>query len=401
MRAYLDHAASTPILDCARAAMMKALDHTGNAASLHSAGRVSRRVLEESRELVAERLGVEASEIVFTSGGTEADNLAVKGLWWSRTRQDPQRNRVLVSRVEHHAVMDAVLWLAEHGAEVAWIEVDDAGVVDLEQITDELETRSAEIALVAVMAANNEVGTVQPLSAVAQACETAGVPLHVDAVQAVGAIPIDVRMSTTMAISAHKLGGPIGVGALVVRRGTDLVALTHGGGQEGGVRSGSVQVPAIAGFAAAVDSAVSGLPEQERWMAQLRDRLIAGVLREIPGAQVNGAGRTEDRLPGIAHMSFPGCEGDALLMLLDAAGVDVSIGSACTAGVPQPSHVLLAMGMDPALARSSLRFSLGTTSTEADVEHLLRVLPAAHSRAQRAGRARNVARPNASLEVAR
>jgi cysteine desulfurase len=239
------------------------------------------------------------------------------------------------------------------------------------------------------MWANNEVGTVQPIAEVAAACAEAGVPLHVDAVQALGSIPVDAALPTTMAVSAHKLGGPMGVGALIARRGLELVPLTHGGGQERQVRSGTVDVPGAVGFAAALSEVVADMPQRASRLAALRDRLVAGVQELAPDTRLNGSrGGSDHRLPGNAHFSFPGCEGDALLMLLDAAGVDVSTGSACTAGVPEPSHVLLAMGLDPVLARSSLRLSLGHTSTEDDIDALLGALPSALERARRAGQVR-------------
>lgn len=388
MRTYLDHAATTPLLDCAREALVGALSLTGNANSLHTSGRAARRLVEESRERLAARLGVAPSEVVFTAGGTEADNLAVKGLWWARTAEDPRRRRVLASRVEHHAVLDPVAWLGEHeAAEVVWLDVDRDGRVDLDQVADALA--GAPVALATVMWANNEVGTVQPIAELARLCDEHDVPLHVDAVQAVGSIPVDAGLPACLAISAHKLGGPMGVGALVARRGLSLAPLTHGGGQERQIRSGTLAVPAIAGFAAAVDHVAADLPGRADRVARLRDSLVAGVLALVPDAVVNGrVGGLADRLPGNAHLSFPGCDGDALLMLLDAAGVDVSTGSACSAGVPEPSHVLLAMGVDPGLARSSLRFTLGHSTTDADVPALLTALPGAVDRARRAGQVR-------------
>ena len=390
MRTYLDHAATTPLLDSARAAMLDALGATGNASSLHTAGRAARRRLEESRELVAAALAVAPSEVVFTSGGTEADNQAVKGLWWARSDADPRRRRVLASPVEHHAVLDPVHWLGEHeGAEVVWLDVDELGRVDIARVEAEIGRDPQAVALVTVMWANNEVGTVQPIPAIGTITEEWGIPLHVDAVQAVGSIPLDATLPTTMAVSAHKLGGPMGVGALVARRGVHLVPLTHGGGQERQIRSGTVDVAGVAGFAAAVAEVVADLPQVSARVARLRDQLAAGVLELAPDAVLNGdLGGLDRRLPGNAHFSFPGCEGDALLMVLDAAGVEVSTGSACTAGVPEPCHVLLAMGLDPVLARSSLRLTLGHSSTPADVDALLAALPAALDRARRAGQVR-------------
>lgn len=398
MPTYLDHAATTPMLQCAREAMVDAMGATGNASSLHAAGRAARRRVEESREVLSSRLGVRPGEVIFTAGGTEADNLAVKGLWWARNDEDPRRRRVLAAKVEHHAVLDPVHWLGSHeGAEVVWLDVDTEGRVDPELVRRELGREPDATALVAVMWANNEVGTVQPIAEIAALCREADVPLHVDAVQAVGSIPVDVTLPDSLAISAHKLGGPMGTGALIARRRLALTPLTHGGGQERQVRSGTRDVASLVGFAAAVDHVVEDLADESQRITELRDRLCAGVLALAPDAIVNGArGGADRRLPGNAHISFPGCESDALLMLLDAVGVEVSTGSACTAGVPEPSHVLLAMGMDPVRARSSLRFSLGHTSTDADVEALLAALPTVLDRARRAGQVRSGPRMGAA-----
>lgn len=383
--AYLDHAATTPMLPEAIAAVTAQLGRAGNASSLHAAGRRARRVVEESREVVAETLGVAPIEVVFTSGGTEADNLAVKGLYAARRAKDAGRRRILASAVEHHAVMDPVQWLAdEQGALVTWLPVDRYGRLELAALDDALAAYADEVALVTVMSANNEVGTVQPLAEVSARCLEHGLPFHTDAVQSVGHVQVDATLASTLALSAHKLGGPLGVGALVARRGTTLVPQLHGGGQEATHRSGTVDVPGVAGLAAAL--AAGTLQQDAGRLSALRARLVAGVRDLVPDAVVNGD--PVAHLPGIAHVSFPGCEGDALLLLLDAQGVECSTGSACASGVPQPSHVLLAMGVDPLQAKSSLRFSLGHTSTDGDVDTLLEVLPAAVARARRAGHTR-------------
>jgi cysteine desulfurase len=346
-------------------------------------------VVEQSREAIAAAVGVSPLEVVFTATGTEADNLAVKGLWWARRTLDPRRRRILVSRVEHHAVLAPVAWLAEHeAAEVDWLEVDAQGRVDPAAVEASLRAGPDDVALVAVMWANNEVGTVQQIGPIAEACRAARVPLHVDAVGALGAVPVDAAGLSTMALSAHKVGGPLGAGALVVRQGPDPVPVIHGGGQERRMRSGTLDVPAIAGFAAAAVQAVADLPASSRRVAHLRDSLVAAVRSAAPDAVLNGATAGPGRLPGNAHLTFPGCEGEALLMLLDAAGVEVSTGSACASGVAEPSHVLIAMGVAPALARCSLRMSLGLASTPGDVEALVAALPPALERARRAGRLR-------------
>ena len=381
---YLDHAATTPMVPAAVEAMTAHLADVGNASSLHASGRRARRVVEESRETIAQALGCRPGEVVFTSGGTEADNLAVKGLYWSRRADDPARRRILASSVEHHAVLDPLHWLAEHeDADLELLPVDDLGRLDTDALAATIARDPATVALVSVMWANNEVGTIQPIAEVVALAAAHGIPVHSDAVQALGAVPVDFAASgvDAMSISGHKVGGPLGVGALVVRREVELTALVHGGGQERDVRSGTLDVPAVAGFAAAVEVAVKEQADNAARLTNLRHRLIDAVRRAVPDAVLNGA---DDRLPGNAHFSFPGCEGDSLLMLLDARGIECSTGSACSAGVPQPSHVLLAMGRDPDVARSSLRFSLGHTSTEADVDAVAEALGPCVERARAA-----------------
>jgi len=387
-RAYVDHAATTPMLPAARVAWLEQSEQVGNPSSLHTSGRAARRVVEESRERIAAALRTRPSAVVFTAGGTEADNLAVKGLFWSR-RAAVGANVVLASAIEHHAVLDPVEWLAQtQGADVQWLPVDDRGRVHVDSLVPYLE-HGAEVALCTVMWANNEVGTVQPVHELADACRAAGVPFHTDAVQALGHLDVDLGelAADAVTISSHKIGGPFGVGALVVDPRTALTPVLHGGGQEREVRSGTLDAAGIAAFAVAVEYAVAGQAERSARLAVLRDELIAGIREALPDAVVNGdvsAGPTH-RLPGNVHASFPGCEGDLLLMLLDAAGVDCSTGSACTAGIPEASHVLLAMGVADDLARASLRFSFGETSSQSDVDAVLAALPGAVDRARRAG----------------
>jgi cysteine desulfurase len=386
---YLDHAATTPMSPGVVAEMTEALSTVGNASSLHSSGRRARRVAEEARETVAAALGARPSEVVFTAGGTESDNLAVKGIYWARNRAEPARRRILAGAVEHHAVLDAVQWLVDtSGAEVTWLDVDRTGRVRPETLRAAVEAAPDEIALATTMWANNEVGTVNPLPELAGICAEYGIPLHTDAVQAVGAVDIDFGASgaSALTLTGHKLGGPYGVGALLLDRDTACVPLLHGGGQERDVRSGTLDVPAIHAFAVAVREAVGEREQRAARLAGLRDELIAAVLREVPDAVLNGAPpQSGFRLPGNAHFTFPGCAGDSLLMLLDAKGIECSTGSACTAGVAEPSHVLLAMGADPAAARGSLRFSLGHTSTRADVEALAGAIGGVVARARQAG----------------
>lgn len=387
-RVYLDHAATTPVRPDVVDVVAARLRMLGNPSSLHASGREARKSVEESRETVAAVLGARPSEVVFTSGGTEADNLAVKGLFWARRAADPRRSRILASAVEHHAVLDAVQWLVEaEGASVEWLPVDRLGRVDLAALDAALNRDPQTVALVTVMWASNEVGTVQPLAGVVEAARARGVPVHSDAVQAVGQLPVDFAATglDAMTVSGHKVGGPMGVGALVVRREVELVPVLHGGGQEREVRSGTLDVPAIAGFAAAVDAATAARAEEAPRLASLRDALIASVLAAVPDAVLNGDAGADGRLPGNVHLSFPGCEGDSLMLLLDARGIECSTGSACSAGVPEPSHVLLAMGVDPLLARGSLRFSLGHTSTEADVDAVAEAIGPVVERARTAG----------------
>ena len=384
---YLDHAATTPMLPEAVEAMVEEQRRVGNASSLHGAGRASRRVVEESRERIAQALGARPAEVVFTSGGTEADNLAVKGIVRRRREEDSRRVRVLAPAVEHPAVLEPLAWLAEHeGVQVELLEVDEAGRLDVAVLRASVERDPGSVALVSLMWANNEVGTVQPVEEAVAVAAAHGIPVHSDAVQAVGAVPVDVATSGVDAVSvaAHKHGGPYGVGALVVRRGLAPTALLHGGGQERGIRSGTVNRPAIAGFAVAVEHAVKHQAESHERLAALRDDLVARVRAEVPDVRLNG--HPLHRLPGNAHLGFPGCEGDALLMLLDREGIACSTGSACSAGVPQASHVLLAMGRSVEEARSSLRFTLGRTSTAADVDAVVDVIGPAVRRARAAAR---------------
>ncbi|KUJ48665.1 MULTISPECIES: cysteine desulfurase family protein [Micromonospora] len=383
--AYLDHAATTPVLDEALEAYVVAAREVGNASSLHASGRRARRRVEESRERVAAALGARPSEVIFTGGGTESDNLAVKGIFWARRDADSRRRRVVSSAIEHHAVLDAVDWLERHeNAEVGWLPVDEVGRLHPDALRAELAEHGDQVALITAMWANNEVGTVQRIADLAAVAVEYGVPFHTDAIQAVGQVPVDFAASgvAALTVTGHKLGGPVGVGALVLARDVAAVPLLHGGGQERDVRSGTLDAAGIVAFAVAVETAVKGQQEYAARVAALRDDLVQRVRQAVPEVVYNGD--PDDRLPGNAHFSFPGCEGDALLLLLDAQGIYCSTGSACSAGVAQPSHVLLAMGADDDRARSSLRFSLGHTSTSADVDALIAALPGAVERARRA-----------------
>ena len=398
MTAYLDHAATTPMLPEAAAAMTALLNDArlarGNASSLHTSGRRARRLIEEAREDIAAALGARPSEVIFTAGGTESDNLAVKGIYWARRTADPARKRLLVSSVEHHAVLDAAEWLVEHeGAELTLLEVDAFGRVHDDTLRAAIAEDPAGVAMVSVMWANNEVGTVNPISELAKTCAEQGIPFHTDAVQAVGTLAVDFAASkaSALTLTGHKLGGPFGAGVLLLGRDVTCTSVQHGGGQEREVRSGTLDVPAIVALSAAVRAAVDSRAAEAQRVTELRDELVAAVTKIVPGAMLNGDPGQSDvdggpsRLPGNAHFTFPGCAGDSLLMLLDARGIECSTGSACTAGVAQPSHVLLAMDVAPDQARSSLRFSLGHTSTRADVQALAEVIGPVVERARNAG----------------
>ncbi len=383
---YLDHAATTTLRPEAADVWLQVSAEVGNPSSLHAAGRAARRVVEESRERAAAALSIRPSEIVFTAGGTESDNLAVKGFAWARGG----RRAIVCSPIEHHAVLDPVEWLVEQqGFEVRYPAVDALGRVDLQSLEGLLDD---DVALCSVMWANNEIGTVQPIEAIARSCREQAIPFHSDAVQALGMIPMNASLPglTALTLSGHKIGAPVGVGALVIDRDAVVAPLIHGGGQEREIRSGTVDAAGIAAFAVAVECAVAEQAILAARLIDLRAMLIQGVLTTIPGTVLQGDPGigVDERLPGNVAITFDGCEGDALLMLLDAAGIACSTGSACTSGVPEPSHVLLAMGVDAGTARGTLRFSLGRGSTEDDVEALLTALPSVVERARRAGRPR-------------
>lgn len=386
MTVYLDHAATTPILPGALAAFTDALQTVGNPSSIHSAGQRARMLLEDGRAAVARSLDADPVEVVFTSGGTESINLAVKGLFWAR-QQDRPRPRIVVPAGEHHATVDTVEWLERHeGAVVDVVPLDAQGRVD----TAALEARLAsadDVALVTFLWANNEVGTLQPVRRIVETAHAAGVPVHCDAVAAYGQVPVSFRESglDALSVSAHKVGGPVGIGALVLGRRATVEPLIHGGGQQRQVRSGTQDAPAAASFGVAATAAAAVAAAGDDAVRALRDRLVAGVRAAVPSARLMGD--PVDRLPGNAHFTFAGCEGDSLLFLLDAAGVAVSTGSACQAGVPEPSHVLLAMGLSEEDARGALRITLGHTTTDADVDAFLTALPDAVARASAAGMA--------------
>ena len=383
MAVYLDNAATTPMVEPAITALVDAMSHVGNASSLHTFGRDSRRRVEEAREQIASIAGCASSEVIFTGSGTESNNLAIKGLYWKRRSEDANRTVVVVSAIEHHAVLDPSEWLEEHeGAKLILAPVDSNGVIDLGALQKIVDEHGSRIACIAVMHANNEVGTIQPIADVVRIAGE--IPVHCDAVQSFGKIAFNFAVLgvTSATLSAHKIGGPLGVAALILKRGLDITPIMHGGGQERDIRSGTLNAPGIIAFAAAAIFANAHLEANAAKMGSLRTALIEAVMREIPDATVNGA--DADHLPGIANITFPGTESDGLLLLLDAEEIATSTGSACSAGVPRASHVLIAMGLTPRQARSSLRFSLGISNTMADIERLGEVIAAVVARSRAA-----------------
>lgn len=386
MSIYLDHAATTALRGDARDAWLEAAAVVGNASSVHAAGRAARRVWEDARDDVARALGCEPVEVVFTSGGTESVNLALKGLWWARGGE------IVLPDGEHHATLETVEWLAVQGAAVRRVEVDADGAVPVAGFAAALSA-GGPAGLATSLVANNEIGTVNDAAALAAAAADAEVPLHLDAVGAVGHVPVDYASwrgdaagaagLVALSVSGHKVGAPTGTGALVVSRHVEPVALVHGGGQQRGLRSGTPDPAGAAALAVALRASVAEREAEAERLGRLRRRLVDGVRAAVPDAVP--LGHPEHRLPGNAHFLFPGARGETLLFLLDAAGIAASTGSACQAGIAEPSHVVMALGYGEREARSVLRFTLGRTSVDADVDALLAALPDAVARARAAG----------------
>jgi cysteine desulfurase len=365
MSVYLDHAATTPMFDAAIDAMNSALRKLGNPSSLHTEGRSTRKDVEDARESIAKAIGCQASEVIFTGSGTEANNAAIKGLFWHSDKKV-----ILISSIEHHAVLDPAHWLAEHeGAEIIEIPVTASGVIDLDFMKKVVQERANEIALISVMHSNNETGVIQPIADVVKIA--GAIPVHCDAVQSFTKVSLSFKDLGlfAMTISGHKVGGPLGIGALILRRAVEIPPLLHGGGQERDIRSGTLNAPSIVALAAAVKADLYDAKKVE----SLRDSFEAGVLSLRPDAVINGKGAP--RLPGISNITFPGTQSDSLLLLMDSEKVSCSTGAACTAGVHRPSHVLMAMGLTDVVSQSSLRFSFGSTNTTEDVAYALSVLP--------------------------
>ncbi len=386
MVVYLDHAATSPIRPEVLETYTRYLTLVGNPSSVHIAGQTVRRALEEAREEIAKAIKCNRNEVIFTSGGTESDNLAIKGIFWQRHNADAERKVILSAYTEHHAVIDPIEWLEkEQGAEAVWIPVDERGVVDLAWLKNYLAENAPRVALITLMWANNETGVVTPISEITALAAVHGIPVHSDAVAALGHIHVDFAASglAAMSITAHKVGGPVGVGALVVSRQSKLTSLVHGGGQERAMRSGTMNAAGAKAFSHAVSLAVSRIDHHVPELVRLRDRLVAGVHELVADARFSRG--DAPGLPDNAHFTFPGCSGDSLLFLLDRAGICVSNGSACQAGVTAASHVLLTMGRDEAEASGCIRVTLGIDTTDSDVDAFLAALPAAHEGARRAG----------------
>ena len=379
MAIYLDHAATAPINDAAIAALNTQMRKLGNASSVHNPGRAVRKDVEDARHKLSELVTANPSEIIFTGSGTEANNLAIKGFFW----QHPDRNVIVTSAFEHHAILDPVEWLVEHeGAEQVLVPITKAGIIDLDFLKNIIATRGKEIAVISIMHSNNELGSIQPI---AEVVKIAGdIPIHTDAVQSFGKVEFDFQKLgvTAATISAHKVGGPLGIAALILRRGLDLTPILHGGGQEREIRSGTLNAPAIVAFAAASEFAISNREDNFARVRELRDYFIAGLKKAVPDVSINSA--IDPALPGIVNATFPGTESDALLLLLDSEGISASAGSACSAGVPRPSHVLVALGLSESEADASLRISIGTTNTKAEIDQVLSIMPSVVERARNA-----------------
>lgn len=377
MTIYLDHAATAPINGAAIEALNAQMRKVGNASSVHNPGRSIRKDVEDARHALSELVGAAPSEIIFTGSGTEANNLAIKGFFW----QSPERNVIVTSAFEHHAILDPIEWLVEHeSAEQILIPITRAGLIDLDFLKAVVASRAAEIAVISIMHSNNELGAIQPIAEVVNIARE--IPVHTDAVQSFGKVEFnfDSLGVTAATISAHKVGGPLGVAALILKRGLDLTPILHGGGQEREIRSGTLNAPAIVAFTAAAQDAIANREENFRKVRHLRDYFISRLQVILPDVRINSI--SDPALPGILNATFPGTESDALLLLLDTEGISASAGSACSAGVPRPSHVLMALGLSESDADASLRLSIGTTNTEKEIDQVLAILPSVVERAR-------------------
>ena len=387
-RVYFDNAATTPISGVALAAYEAQIRKTGNPSSLHGFGREVRKDLESARENLATIVGCHSSEIIFTGSGTEADNLAIKGIFWHRNSEDSKRKVIVISGFEHHAVLDPTRWLGENdGAEIMEIPISRSGKLDLEFLQSLVKNRGDEIALISVMHVNNEIGTIQPIKKIVEIADQKSIPVHTDAVQSLGKVKVsfaDLGVFA-MTISAHKVGGPVGVGALILKKGIEITPLLHGGGQERDIRSGTFNAPGIVAFVAAAQAAERDREKNLLQVEKVREAFLKVLTESVSDFWING--ETESQIPAIINIGFPGTESDSLLLLFDTEGIACSTGSACSAGVQQPSHVLLALGLSEKEARSSLRFSFGPQNSMSDIEYFAACIPKVIERARAAYKA--------------
>ena len=385
MPVYLDHAATSPIRASVLELYVATLSEIGNPASVHSFGQHSRQILEQAREEIAKAINCDRNEVIFTSGGTESDNLAIKGIYWDVNSKDPSKNVIVSAAAEHHAVLDAINWLVDsQNAELYLIPSDDQGVLDIAAMERYLEQNASRVALISVMWANNEIGVIHPISEITKIARSYQIPVHSDAIAALGYIPVDFAEYglAAMTITGHKLGGPVGSGALILGRDQKLTPVNHGGGQERNLRSGTPDAASAAALALTITEAITdqeNLAQKHKIMSQ---RIIAGV-KQIASDVIVSA-ENAPRLPNNVHFRFPGCLGDSLLFLLDHDGVSISTGSACTAGVSGPSHVVLSLGASNDEAMGTLRITLGHSTKDQDIDAFLEAFPKAYQGAKKA-----------------
>ena len=381
MPIYFDHAATTPISEVAISALNNQIKKLGNASSLHSAGRSVRKDLESAREEIAKAIDCAPSEVIFTATGTEANNLAIKGLYWKAAKSN--RNVIITSTFEHHAVMDPIAWLGEHeNAEVVSINVDRNGFILIDELAQALKEHQGKVAFISIMHSNNEVGTIQDIPKIVKIA--GDIPVHADCVQSFGKVELSFKDLglTAATISAHKVGGPLGVAALILKRGLDIEPILHGGGQERDIRSGTFNAPSIVSFAAAAKESVAAIADRDKKVRALKSELIQTVKKNVSDAWVNGD--QTNCLPGITSITFPKTDSEGLLLLLDSEGIACSTGSACSAGVQRPSHVLLAMGLTEDETTSTLRFSVSHSNTVTEIAKLGSVIASVVARSRAA-----------------
>ncbi len=385
MGIYLDHAATTAIYPVVVERLAEDLLKLGNPSSIHTAGQIARAMLESAREDLARVVGCDRQEVIFTSGGTESDNLAIKGLYWAATKENPERNIIVSAYTEHHAVIDPIEWLETYqGAKVHWLKVDEQGLVDFDELAVFLDYNKGKVALISLMWSNNETGVLTDLRRVVDLARTHSIPVHTDAVAAFGHTDVNFFPGlTAMSLSAHKVGGPVGVGALIVARDAKLTSIQQGGGQERDLRGGTMNAAGARAFASAARMSKSKLSTEGWARHDLLNHLTNGVARAVPGAIFSRG--SAPGVPDLAHFTFPGCSGDSMLYLFDQHNIEVSTGSACTAGVARASHVLLTMGRSQEEATGTLRISIGRDTTKDEIDEFLRVLPEVHKAALKAG----------------